>query len=94
MIRRALLCATVVIGTFISGPAWAAKYSPSQVKSYCNKIGGELLGFDEHGHYGCDGGPDHQMVLCNKSHQCVVYRQATARQVHRAEQIMRVGTTR
>ena len=94
MRARALLGAAVIAASFIPAPAWAAKYSPAQVKKYCNAIGGELLGFDEHGHYGCDGGADHAMVLCNKSNTCTVYRMATRTQRHRAERIMRVGTTR
>lgn len=85
MIVRAFFCAAIAAAFFISAPASAKKYSPDQVKKYCNAVGGELLGFDEHGHYGCDAGGDHTMVLCNKSHECTLYPPQTARQRRRAE---------
>jgi hypothetical protein len=48
--------------------------SKEQVRSACNKAGGELLGVSEHGSYGCDNGKNGGgMILCNKNSECTAY---------------------
>jgi hypothetical protein len=59
--------------------------SKQDVKDYCNRVGGELLGEDEHGHYGCDDGKNNVLILCNKKEQCQVTRMvATGPSVRKA----------
>lgn len=50
------------------------KATKEQVRSACNKAGGELLGISEYGSYGCDNGANGGgMILCNKNSECETY---------------------
>lgn len=50
------------------------KATKEQVRSACNKAGGELLGISEFGSYGCDNGANGGgMILCNKNSECETY---------------------
>lgn len=50
------------------------KATKDQVRSACNKAGGELLGISEFGSYGCDNGANGGgMILCNKNSECETY---------------------
>lgn len=50
------------------------KATKDQVRSACNKAGGELLGISEYGSYGCDNGANGGgMILCNKNSECETY---------------------
>ncbi|WP_152664118.1 hypothetical protein [Sphingomonas sp. SRS2] len=50
------------------------KATKDQVRSACNKAGGELLGISEFGSYGCDNGANGGgMILCNKNSECQTY---------------------
>lgn len=56
------------------------KASKEQVRSACNKAGGELLGISEFGSYGCDNGANGGgMILCNKNSECQTYTASRSR---------------
>ena len=74
-ISCALSLAALAIAMPMTG-AQAAKIKATkdQVRSACNKAGGELLGISEFGSYGCDNGANGGgMILCNKNSECQTY---------------------
>jgi hypothetical protein len=74
-ISFALSLAALAIAMPMTG-AQAAKIKATkdQVRSACNKAGGELLGVSEFGSYGCDNGANGGgMILCNKNSECETY---------------------
>lgn len=45
-------------------------YTPAEISKACTDRGGEVLGIDEHGHYGCDNAKDNTVILCNNKGKC------------------------
>jgi hypothetical protein len=51
------------------------KYTPDQVKSACDKVGGEYFPQGTSGTYGCENHKNGSMVLCNRDNKCEGYTQ-------------------
>ena len=68
------LTALAIAMPMTGAQAGKIKATKDQVRSACNKAGGELLGVSEFGSYGCDNGANGGgMILCNKNSECQTY---------------------
>jgi hypothetical protein len=68
-------------------------YTPNQVKSACDKVGGEYFPQGQTGTYGCENHNNGSMVLCNKHNKCTGYTQArTTTEHNRIIRNLKLGT--
>ena len=59
------------------------KYTPEQVKSSCDKVGGEYFPQGQSGTYGCENRNNGAMALCNGNNDCWGYNQSRKKKEHK-----------
>ncbi len=76
---RLVICIAVLAAVWFSSATLAkelaGKYTPEQVKSACDRVGGEYFPQGQSGTYGCENHNNGSMVLCNKDNKCEGYTQ-------------------
>lgn len=84
---KLIICMAIFAALTFSSTALAEKlnnkYTPEQVKSACDKVGGEFFPQGQSGTYGCENRNNGAMVLCNGNNDCWGYNQTRKKKEHK-----------
>jgi hypothetical protein len=75
------IVALAIVGAISTPAAFAkqidlGKHGQDEIRSACNKHGGELLGVSDSGSYGCEYADSGTLILCDKNSNCTGYTEA------------------